>query len=387
MIDWIRSATQRLRAWLAYEDAEADPRHVRRQQRLRMMAMGILVPTLLALIYYAVFARPEYDTEMKFTIQGLEQQQPDMLAGIGLPAVTRTSNDGMIVVEFIQSGTMVERLQEEYGFDLAFGGWSFDPWARISPSAAIERKRDYWLGQVSAAYDATSNVITVNVRAFTPEESLRIAEGVLTETERVVNSLNSRVQDEAVRVASEEVDQRRGEYNQARRRVIASRANRSTTIAAEATAQIGLVGALDAQLATTRVERAAAIAQFRPNSPQIEALDERIVALEEQRNLALGTVRGGPGPQEASRDISAETAMLDYQFAQTTYYGAIQARQQAIATRANERRYLVAFVPPRLAEVSNYWGRFANVFAIAVAAALLMGVATLGYSVVKDHME
>ncbi|MEM8695176.1 MAG: hypothetical protein AAGE05_04035 [Pseudomonadota bacterium] len=378
---------ERTRDWFRISPEEADDRHARRRLRFRIIAAGILIPTLLVFIYYALLARPEYDTEMMFTIQGLEQQQPDLLGGIGLPAISATTNDGLVVTEFVTSSALVRRLEEDYGFDAAYGGWSADPFAWMSPSAAIESKTRYWQGQVAAAYDATSKIITVNVRAYTPEDSLRLAQGVLTETENVVNALNGRVQDEAVRVAGEEVAARREAYNEARQRVIASRANRATTLEGEAAQQVGLVGQIEGQLANARVERAAAIAQFRPNSPQIRAMDERIAALEAQRREALEDARGGFGVSEASRDVSAQTALLDYEFAQQGYYAAIQAERQAIATRANERRYLVAFVPPRAAEISNYWGRFSNIFAFAIAAALLMAIATLGYSVVKDHME
>lgn len=368
------------------EDAR-ELRVAKRQQRFRAVAVGILLPTLLVFVYYALFARPEYETEMKVTVQGLEQQSPDLLTGIGLPSITQSSNDGLVVVDFIESAELVRRLVDGYGFDLAYGQWSFDPFARVAPDSALESKTDFWRAQSVANYDTTSNVITIAVRAFTPEESLRLAEGVLAETEAVVNALNSRVQNEAVRVAEEELEERREEYNDARRSVIAARANRATTIESEAQQQIGLVGGIESQLANARVERAAAIAQFRPDSPQIRALDERIESLERQRAEAMAEIRGGPGVTEAVRDVSAQTALLDYEFAQQAYYAAIQARQSALNTRESERRYLVAFVPPRLPEVSNYWSRFANVFAVAVAAALFMAIGMLGYSVVKDHMQ
>jgi len=373
--------------WFRIGPDEANDRHARRRLRFRIIAAGIAIPSLLVFIYYALLARPEYDTEMMFTIQGLEQQQPDLLGGIGLPSISTSTNDGLVVSEYITSSAMIRQLQENYGFDVAYGGWSFDPWARIAPTAAIESKTEFWRGQVSAAYDATSKIITVNVRAYTPEDSLRLAQGVLTETENVVNALNGRVQDEAVRVAGEEVASRRESYNEARRRVITSRAGRATTMEGEAAQQVGLVGQIEGQLANARVERAASIAQFRPNSPQIRAMDERIAALEAQREIALQEARDGFGVSEASRDVGAQTALLDYEFAQQAYYAAIQAERQAISQRANERRYLVSFVPPRLAEVSNYWARFSNILAFAIAAALMMAIATLGYSVVKDHME
>ncbi|MBC7987869.1 MAG: hypothetical protein H7X93_14550 [Sphingomonadaceae bacterium] len=364
-----------------------DPRAQRRAERLRLVGIGILVPTVLALIYYALVARPEYATEMKFTIQGLTPQPPDLLSGIGIPAISAQGSDGQIIAEFVQSSEMVRLLEQDYGFDAAFGGPSLDPAGRISSRAAIEEKTDFWRNQATAEFDTVSSIITVNVEAFSPAESLRLAQGVLSETEGVVNQLNSRVQNEAVEAAEREVQARRREYDVARRSAIGSRASRATTIQAESTQQIGLIGQIEGALATARVERAASATTFRPDSPQIQALNERIATLEQQRAAAMAEIRGGPGSTEASRDVAAETAVLDYQFAQQAYYASIQARRAAQVTRENERRYLVAFVPPRAPETSNYWSRFANVIAVAIAAALLMAIGSLGYSIVKDHAQ
>lgn len=374
---------ERTRRWVSADEPGVDPRHVRRRRRFRVIGIGVLIPTVLALFYYALVARPQYSTEMLFTVQGLEPQQPDLLSGIGLPAITRPSNDGLVVVEFIQSQAMVSSLAEDYGFDAAYSDPSLDPWARIPATESLEDKTDFWLDRVTAAHDPVSNLVSVEVRAYTPEDSLRIAEGVLRESEEVVNALNERVQNEAVRVAEAEVEGRREDYEQARRRVVASRANRASTLETDTAQQATLISNLEGQLANARIERAGMIAQFRPSSPQIQAIDERIAALEAE----LEDARGGRGVPETSRDVSAQTALLDYEFAQQAYYRAIEARRQAITNREHERRYLISVVPPRLPEESDYWGRFANVLAIALGAALIMSIAALSYSVIKDHLE
>lgn len=364
-----------------------DPRAQRRNERLRLVGIGILVPTMLALIYYGLIARPEFATEMQFTVQGLQQQAPDLLGGIGLPAISQSGNDGQVIVEFVQSPEMVRLLEADHGFDAAYGNPTLDPAGSVSPGAPIEDKESFWLGQTDAEYDSVSSIITVSVRAFSAAESLRLAQGVLSQTESVVNSLNSRVQNEAVEAADREVAERRREYDEARAVATSTRASRATTVLGESQQELGLIGQIEGALATARAERAASAATFRPDSPQILAINERIASLERQRNEALAEIRGGPGTAEARRDVSAETAIIDYEFAQQAYYAAIQARQQAILTRENERRYLVAFVPPRLPEESNYWARFANVIVVAIAAALAMAIGALGLSIVRDHMQ
>lgn len=373
---------------LGVDSAEiVDPRVQRRNERMRLVGIGILVPTVLALIYYGLIARAEYQTDMQFTVQGLEQQAPDLLSSVGIPAVSQAGNDGQVIVEFVRSAEMVRMLEADYGFDAAYGGQTFDPAGSIDAGATIEDKQDFWRERTTAEYDSVSNIITVSVSAYSPAESLRLAQGVLSETEQVVNSLNSRVQNEAVEAADREVAERRREYDEARAIATSTRANRATTVQAESGQQLGLIGQLEGAIATARAERAASAATFRPDSPQMLAINERIASLERQRDAALAEIRSGPGSAEATRDVSAETAIIDYEFAQQAYYGAIRARQQAILTRENERRYLVAFVPPRLPEESNYWTRFTNVIVVAIAAALVMAIGALGLSIVRDHMQ
>jgi capsular polysaccharide transport system permease protein len=358
-----------------------------RLRRLRVVGIGMLVPALIALVYYAFIAREQYVANVRFTIQGLSPAPPDLLANIGLPAASGRTNDGHIIVDFIGSPQMVRALRRDYGFDKAYSAFTFDPAGYIPPNSSIELASAFWSSQATAGYDPTSNVVAVTVHAFTADDALRLAQGVMAETEKLVNSLNLRVRNEATRVAERELDAKKADYDAARQRITQLRASRSLTLDAETQQQVGLLGGFESQLAALRVDRAAAQATFQPGSPQMRAMDEKIAALEAQRSQLMTELTRGPGTGEASRDITAQTALLDYEFAQKAYYAAVQALQGTISTRDNERRYLVAYIPPTRPEQSNYWERFSNVIAVAFGALIVMGVGALTYSIVKDHMQ
>lgn len=359
-----------------------------RAQRMRFVLIGVLIPTLIALVYYAVIAREQFVARMRFTIQGVEGPRGgDMFATLGLPASSAQSNDGQIVVEFIKSPEMVRALRSGYGFDHAYSAFTMDPAGYIPPKASIEMASNFWMSQSAATYDPTSNIVAVDVHAFTAADALRLSQGVLAETQRLVNSLNSKVRNEATRVAERELRDKKADYDAARERITQLKASRSLTLDAETQQQVNMLGNFESQLAQLRVDRAAAQATYVPGSPQLRGIDEKISALEGQRSQLMSQLTTGPGTGEASRDLSSQAALLDYEFAQKAYYAAVQALQTTVSTRNNERRYLVSFIPPRLPEQSNYWERFSNVIAVAFAAAVLMGIGALSFSVIKDHTQ
>lgn len=363
-------------------------RAAERRRRTRMVGLGVSIPALIALIYYAFIARPEYETVMKFTEQGVSAPvTSDFLTGLGIPQTSGQTNDGRIIVDYIQSAGMVQKLRKEYGFDSAYRGPTLDPVGYIPRHSTVTDDENFWTSQVTASYDSSSNVVEVHVLAFRPEDSLRLAQGVLSETQALVNSLNSKVRDESIRVAQKELDARAADYAKARDRVVQARSGNALTVDAQVQAQVAELGNIDAQIASAQVDRAGQQATFQANSPQMKAADEKLAALQNERARLLGSITGGPGQPTANRDIGTQAALLDYETAQKAYYTAQAGLQQAISTRENQRRYLVAYMPPTLPEASNYWNKFSNVLAVALFSALLMGVGALSYSVVKDHLQ
>jgi capsular polysaccharide transport system permease protein len=57
---------------------------------------------------------------------------------------------------------------------------------------SIEGASRYWKRQVDAFFDATNGTIVVRARAFTPQDALRLAEGILASSEKLVNDLSAR---------------------------------------------------------------------------------------------------------------------------------------------------------------------------------------------------
>jgi capsular polysaccharide transport system permease protein len=367
-------------------EREIDRRAVRRVRRDRAL-IAIAIPVVLSLLYYLLIAPSQYRAELEFTIQGTQRAAPDVLGNIGIPAASGSANDTRLVVDYLRSADMVELLRREYGFADAYARFTLDPTSRLSRNAPMERAEAFWDDHLKLEYDAGTNLVRAVVAAYRPDDAKRLAEGVVAGAERLVVALDKNAQNAALKFATVQLQEQKRDYEDVRRRVAAVRSTATATLDAQATQAIQAVTQMDGELARLRVESATAAATYQPDAPQARAIATQIGALERERAAAIARAQRGPGSGAANVDMQARTALLDYEFAQKSYYAALQAYQNAVHQSDGNHRYVVAFIPPRLPEQSNYWSRLLNVVAVAIGSAILIGTAMLTYSVVKDHMQ
>ena len=351
------------------------------------MAIWILGPTLVATVYYAVITPPQYETDTTFTIRGAQPPSTNLLAGLVIGSAPSSTTDPRLVVNYLISPAPIANLKANFGFSQAFDRFSLDPFAYLSPKSSLEWTTWFWNNHMKAAYDSTANDVTVQVFAYTPQESFRLAQGVLQAAKDVEDVLNKQVQQGSLNLALAQVAATKKDYDEATKRITALQGNVNTlTISTEASEAVALVASIDSQLATLKVSQAAVQAAFQPNAPQAKAVQQQIANLEGQRAQQIAKAKASPGESQASHDVQLQAALLDYQFAQKNYFAAEGALVAAQPQNQNAS-FVVPFIPPRLPEASDYWKRFLNVVAVALASVVLLGAGSLIYSVIKDHLQ
>ncbi|MBA3810169.1 MAG: hypothetical protein H0X27_00690 [Caulobacteraceae bacterium] len=373
------------------QSSQPTPRElVRREQRrraLRSMAIWVLGPVLLATVYYAVITPPQYETDTTFTIRGATPPSSNLLAGLVIGAPTGSTTDPRLVVNYLISSAPIANLKAKFGLNQAYDRFSLDPFAYLSPKSSLEWTTWFWNNHMKTAYDSTSNDVTVQVFAYTPQESLRLAQGVLQAARDVEEVLNKQVQQGSLNLALAQVAATKKDYDEATKRITGLQGNVNTlTISTEASEAVSLVASIDSQLATLKVSQAAVQAAFQPTAPQAKAVQQQIANLEAQRTQQIAKAKAAPGESQASHDVQLQAALLDYQFAQKNYFAAEGALVAAQPQNQNAS-FVVPFIPPQLPQASDYWKRFLNVVAVALASVVLLGAGSLIYSVIKDHLQ
>ncbi|MEH6547661.1 MAG: hypothetical protein V7701_14590, partial [Sneathiella sp.] len=173
-------------------DLPLRPQTKRRKYLRWSFVICVLVPALIGAYYYSFVASDRYVSGTGFAVRGLDTGGGADLFGAftGLVNTGSTTSDSYIVLKYLQTRDVIERLQEEFDFEKAYSHTDIDYLSRLSPGKEIEEIVEYWDGVTTTTFDPTSGIITFDVEAFTPQDAEIIAILVLRYTQELVNELS-----------------------------------------------------------------------------------------------------------------------------------------------------------------------------------------------------
>jgi capsular polysaccharide transport system permease protein len=359
----------------------------------------VIVPVLASGLYLALFASDQYASEMRFAVRGGEQGPADPVASFTGAVSALRNQDSLIVAEHIRGRGLVEELDRTLHLrdlfakgDLLFG---------FNPSKPIEKLARYWRWQTDVDIDRMSGIITVVVRAFTPQDALAIAQAVIASSERLVNDLSERARRDALKQAQSELTLAEKGL-QDRLRAMQELRNRDGILDAGKTsdALTKLTGELRLELARLQSEYSTQKQSVDESSPQMRVLEARIrstrdqIRLIESRMTALpkpGAAGAGTGPARDRDGALAESMgrfdrlRLEQEFAQRQYVAAAAALERARMEVQTQQVYLTTFLQPVLAEDALFPKRLWILAAITALCLVLWGLGAGIAVIVRNH--
>jgi len=354
----------------------------------RPYAWSVLLPTLLAAIYFFGMAAAQYVSESRYIVRARTQSATSLLGeALNSAGFRAASEDATAMKDFLLSHDAVDGLRQQMDLVGMFRRPEADIWARMwFDNPQSERLVDYYRTRVTAIIDSSSGITTLTVRSFRPQDSLEINRALLSLGEGLVNRLNRRIVEDTVENSRREVargEQRITAATQAisefRERERALDPSRSAVLAVET------IGRLEGQLATARGELQALQNFARPNNPQVLNLQNRIQALQTQvteerrRTSTIGT-------EGFTEQVAAfERLRLEAEFGGRQLTAATAGLERALADAQRQQLYLQRVVEPNLAERNRYPKRFTSVLYVFVGLSVLYGLVWLMVAGVKEH--
>jgi capsular polysaccharide transport system permease protein len=362
------------------------------RQRLRLLSFLLVavMPVALASVYFFAIAADQYVAEFRMTLRrGDLPVTPISLFG-GDPGYATAATESQIVAQFIASRAIVDELDPGLNLHQIFSTSSADWWARLPDPVSIERFVRYWQGQVDPFYDPTSGTIIVRLRAFTPQDALRVAQAVVAASERLVNDLSARARRDAVGHAEAEVQASEARLTAALDKVRDFR-NQAGLIdpgkTADATAQ--LATKLREDLLKANSQLATLKSVVHDDTPLIRVLKARIHALEaQQKDLAHEmTTTGGPTPAPVLSQTlgSYEELQAEQKFAEAAYQHALEALDRARDSAERQQLYVASFVPPSLPEEALYPRRWRSIGVVILVAFAAWAIGGLAVQSIREH--
>ncbi|MEZ0167572.1 hypothetical protein [Microvirga sp. TS319] len=393
--NFVRRSTQRGVQVLqegAWRSSRAWPKRRFRSPLAVSAVLCVVIPTLLAAIYFSVVASSQYVSEVRMSIRSFESGKgQDLLGAItGLPHLGSSTSDLYLVLNYLHSPKVVDELDQRLNLRAMYSREEIDRFSRLPADATKDDVVLYWQKMVGAGVDPVAGVLTVEVRAFSPEDAKSIAAEVVRFSEDLVNEMSSRARSDAVRFAEGELKRAEQNLTQVRTEVGAYRdkigildpmKTAEVTIAAIARLQDEKLK-MEQELSTRRTTQGANAPIVRNLQARVETVNSQIAELQAR----LTSQRQQTDPALSQVAMRFEELQTQQGFAQKAYEMSLANLEKARAEAARQHLFLVPFVQPTLAEAEKYPRRVLSIFLSFLGAAMLWGIGLLIVAGVRDHM-
>lgn len=355
----------------------------------RWLALLVGVPTLVAGIYYGLFASPVYVSQSSFVIKSPGQKSSSTLSlanlvqTAGLSAGQEQTKE---VLQYIRSRSALKDLQQQTDIRAKYSNRGADllsRFPRLLSDGSFEGLYRYYGSMIGADTDPDSGLAVLEVRAFTPEDAYDLNARLLDLSEQLVNRLNERAEGRGVAEAERRVAQAEERVRNARV-VLGAFRNQQALIDPGKQA----VGVLDISNRLVS-EQAALKAQLdlmlrvTPRNPAIPALRSRIAAV--GREIAAQNARAVGTPTGiASKLGSYEKLEAEQEFATQMLTAANAALETARTEVQKQQFYLERVVEPNKPDDSTLPHRLKRVLVIFGASLCLYFV---GWMLVVGILE
>lgn len=355
-------------------------------------ALCVVLPTLVATVYYGLIASNQYVSEFRFTVRAGDARPPDpaFAGAVKAGAAAQAMLDNFIVVDYVRSRQAVDALERDVGLRRVYTSGEADAWARLEKNASAERLVNYWGSMVESSFDILSGIAAVRVRAFTAEDSLAVATQLMKNSEALVNEINTRARRDAIRFAEEDLKRAEDRMRQARRAVREFRSTmRTADPTKEAEATFTLVSKMREEISRLNTELTRALSSMSASAPTVLVLREKLKATEDQLKQVEG--RFGDEPAGVREVIPAQLAQyeeleVERMFAEKLYASVLTTLESARSNANMQHTYVAAFVEPVQAQIALYPQRTLSVLVVLIVSGMIWCGGLLIVFAIKDHL-
>lgn len=366
----------------------ARPARFRFRHRVMAASFVLLVALPFAASVWYLYARAadQYHSLTAFSVRS--EEMGSAAAGL-LGALTQvgggSASDTDILFDYIRSQEMVAAIDRRLDLRTIYNKAAPRDFVfTLGDDPSIEALTAEWNRMVSVDFESHSGIIEVRANAFTREDATAIAQAVLDESSALVNRLSEQAREDAVSFARDELSGIEADLKVQRARLADfRRENRLVDPTADVAGQMGLLSALQGELAKAMVERDQLLSFVGEDDQRVVQAERRIAAIETRIDAERGTLgatgaegaAGGPSETTLADVVGTyEELKVDLEFANTAYTQAMAALAAARAEARRQSRYLAPHVLPTTADQALYPRR-------AMLAGLVLLFLALGWSI------
>src|SRR5690349_7990918 len=253
------------------------------------LTLGLIVlPMVLAAVYYSVFAADRYVSSAQVVVRQEGSNPGAQIPGLGtlISGVNPASREETLYLrEYIVSMDMMQLLEERLHWVEQYSSQRNDPFFWLKADTPQEELLEYYKRMVSAHYDETTGLLKVEVQAFSPELAEQMVKTILEASEHFVNEVSHSIAREQMRFAQGELEGAKKNYTK-RKEELLSFQNRNKVLDGKSSAQgrASIIDTLEGEHSKERAVLTQMLYKLRPDSPQAKQQQQRVDAIREQLN-------------------------------------------------------------------------------------------------------
>jgi capsular polysaccharide transport system permease protein len=348
------------------------------------------VPTICVAAYFAFFASDQYISEAQFTVAGSMMPSADGFGSLGgIPAIA-VIQDTQIVTNYVVSRAALEKLEASVKIRQLYSKPTIDWYAKFNADKSIEKLLTYWKGMVSVSIKMPSGIVTLQVRAFSPDDAKLIADALVTDSEHLINEMDQRMHNDSVKGAEQQVASASSKLADTRLALENARNNSGILDAVKTADSINaILNGVKSSLLQLQQEYQTQLKVVSPSAPQMRLLKSRIDATAIQINEleAQLTQKSGSSDPTLSRAVSQFAALdLEHKIAERLYAGALTALEIARLTAQKRMMYLTTFIRPQAPQDAEYPRRITTTLMASFIFLVLWGIICLMLNTIRKRL-
>lgn len=363
--------------------------HVEKPARKGWLAFFalLLIPSVLGTVYYGLIAADIYVSESQFSVYSNEEaSQLDAATTLGLAIADNSVKDILIVKEYILSKGLMQNLEEDLGLREIYTHDNADFLSALSADANDNTLLDYYRKMVSVQVYREASLLTLNVKAFTAEDSHKINAKILEYAEQFINDLSARIKIDSQSQAQNILADVEEDMITLKTTISDFRQdNEIFDPQYEVLSNAEFVAALETKRGELIAERSIKGATFKNSSFAMKSLNKEIANLAYQIDQQKKNLLQKEGATvDAMRGF--EVLMLEDEFMKKKYELALLHLEDTYRNLQKQGKYIVTVLAPTLPDFPDEPNRMRGILTVILVSFMGLGLIALVISGVNDHI-
>ena len=359
--------------------------------RLIGFILLVILPFLASSVYYAFIASDQYVAEARFAVRAVSgtgdtSDASDPGGATSALNMRSASQDAYVVTSFIHSTEILNRIGKKIDYRSMFIRQNADFMSRFGSSRSDEEFLKYWNDHVTAYIDVTSGIITLKVRTFSPDDSVKLADAIIEESEKLINELSERARNDIVQSMKADVQKSGKAYGDT---LIALNQFQNASGLLSPQTQAKNSGAILTGLLAQKLEFETRLFVMRQsnaqNSPTYQQLNLAKESLDAQIEKMKSALTGPENASLAKSLLEYSRLETDRMIAEKLYESSQKNYDAVLAEALRKTLYLAVFVKPVLPDESIFPRRISTPLIILLALVVTWATLSLIWASVEDH--